>query len=135
YRTSRGGIEGVRAAIKRCGSQRYAGPLSADVRLYSLGRGLHRMGMPALDKEWTAEMVRAIPDDNNRYQVVDVELFVTPSPTWRHGDVLLEFCAILLDYLKQNPIGHLKISPQDVELDYRTLVEPDLFVVPLVDGK
>ena len=32
-------------------------------------------------------------------------------------------------------MGHLKVSPQDVELDYRTLVEPDLFVVPLVDGK
>ena len=93
------------------------------------------MGMPATDTQWTAEMVRAIPDDNNRYQVVDGELFVTPAPTWRHGDVVLELVAIFLDYLKKNAVGHLKISPQDVELDYRTLVEPDLFVVPLLDGK
>lgn len=94
------------------------------------------MAMPAtMDKEWTAEMVRAIPDDGNRYQVVDGELFVTPGPTWRHGDVLLELATTFIEYLKKNPVGHLKISPQDVELDYRTLVEPDLFVVPLVDGK
>lgn len=93
------------------------------------------MGMPAAETEWTAEMVRAIPADGNRNQVVDGELFVTPAPSWRHGDVLLDLCAIFLDYLKRNPIGHLKISPQDVELDYRTLVEPDVFVVPLVEGK
>lgn len=93
------------------------------------------MGMPATETEWTAEMVRAIPDDNNRYEVVDGELFVTPGPTWRHGDVLAELFLTFADYLKKNPVGHLKIAPQDVELDYRTLVEPDLFVVPLVDGK
>lgn len=94
------------------------------------------MAMPAtMDKKWTAEMVRAIPYDNNRYQVVDGELFVTPSPSWLHGDVVVEFALILRKYLSENPIGHLKVLPQDVELDYRTLVEPDLFVVPLVDGK
>jgi Uma2 family endonuclease len=94
------------------------------------------MAMPAtMERDWTAEMVRAIPDDNNRYQVVDGELFVTPSPSWRHGDVVVELALILSKYLSKNSVGHLKVSPQDVELDYRTLVEPDLFVVPLVDGK
>jgi len=93
------------------------------------------MVMPALEKEWTAEMVRALPHDGNRHQVVDGELFVTPAPTWRHGDVVLELALTFSQFLKGNPVGHLKISPQDVELDYRTLVEPDLFVVPLVGGK
>jgi Uma2 family endonuclease len=94
------------------------------------------MAMPAtMDRGWTVEMVRAIPDDNNRYQVVDGELFVTPSPSWRHGDVVVELALMLAKYLSENAVGHLKVSPQDVELDYRTLVEPDLFVVPLVSGK
>ena len=39
------------------------------------------MGMSATETEWTAEMVRAIPDDNNQYQAVDGELFVTPPST------------------------------------------------------
>jgi Uma2 family endonuclease len=91
--------------------------------------------MPALEKEWTAEMVRAIPDDLNQYQVVDGELFVTLGPAWRHGDVLLELHLLFAEYLKKHPFAHIKLAPQDVELDIRTLVQPDLFVVPLLDGR
>ena len=29
------------------------------------------MGMPQQATRWTAEMVRALPDDGNRYEVVD----------------------------------------------------------------
>lgn len=93
------------------------------------------MAMPAFEKEWTAEMVRAIPDDLNQYQVVDGELFVTPGPAWLHGDILGELYLIFAEYLKIHPVAHVKLAPQDVELDHRTLVQPDLFVVPLIDGR
>ena len=43
------------------------------------------MAMPATTR-WTAEMARALPDDGNRYEVIDGELFVTPSPTLRHQE-------------------------------------------------
>lgn len=32
------------------------------------------MGMPAKQTEWTAEMARALPEDGNRYEVLDGEL-------------------------------------------------------------
>ena len=38
------------------------------------------MGMPQATHGWTAEMARALPDDGNRYEVVDGELLVTPAP-------------------------------------------------------
>jgi len=38
------------------------------------------MGMAHATGGWTAEMVRALPDDGKRYEVIDGELFVTPSP-------------------------------------------------------
>jgi len=38
------------------------------------------MGMPETARRWTADMVRALPDDGNRYEVIDGELFVTPDP-------------------------------------------------------
>ena len=47
------------------------------------------MAMPATTR-WTAEMVRALPDDGKRYEVIDGELFVTPSPTLRHQDAVFE---------------------------------------------
>ncbi len=93
------------------------------------------MGMAPEVHGWTAEMVRALPDDGKRYEVIDGELFVTPAPTWRHGDAVLALVRLLDGYLREHAIGHLKIAPQDVEFDRRNLVEPDLFVVPLVEGR
>ena len=93
------------------------------------------MDMPHAGGGWTAEMVRALPDDGKRYEVIDGELFVTPSPSWRHGDAVLGLVERLSPYLREHRLGHLKIAPQDVEFDPRNMVEPDLFVVPLVDGR
>ena len=42
-------------------------------------RGAHRMGMAA-PIYYTADMVRALPEDGNRYEVVYGELLVTPAP-------------------------------------------------------
>ena len=46
------------------------------------------MGMPAQQTDWTAEMARALPEDGNRYEVLDGELFVTPAPSWKHQGIL-----------------------------------------------
>jgi hypothetical protein len=37
------------------------------------------MVVPASSTQWTAERVRALPDDGNRYEFIDGELFVTPA--------------------------------------------------------
>jgi hypothetical protein len=42
-----------------------------------------RMGMAA-PIYYTADMVRAMPDDGNRYEVVYGELLVTPAPRLWH---------------------------------------------------
>lgn len=51
------------------------------------------MAAPAT-KEWTVDMLEALPDDGNRYEILDGELYVTPSPAWRHQAVVwrLAFC-------------------------------------------
>jgi Uma2 family endonuclease len=41
------------------------------------------MGMAA-PTYWTAEMVRQLPDDGNRYEVVYGDLLVTPAPRLGH---------------------------------------------------
>jgi Uma2 family endonuclease len=84
---------------------------------------------------WTAEMLDELPDDGKRYEIIDGELFVTPSPTWRHGDAVMELYEPLKAYARAHGVGHVKVAPQDVVYSRRTVVEPDLFVVPLVDGR
>jgi Uma2 family endonuclease len=39
------------------------------------------MPMPDRAKLWTREAVLALPDDGNRYELLDGELLVSPSPT------------------------------------------------------
>jgi Uma2 family endonuclease len=80
-------------------------------------------------------MVRALPDDGKRYEVVDGELFVTPAPRWSHQYVLLELVMRLTPYIRTHGLGVVVMSPADVEYGPKTLVQPDLFVAPLVEGR
>ena len=93
------------------------------------------MGMPETAGSWTAEMVRALPADGTRYEVVDGELFVTPAPSFDHQEAVAQLWARVQPYVKAHVVGHAAMSPADVELDPHTLVQPDLFVVPLTDGR
>ena len=93
------------------------------------------MHMVATNKIWTADDLATLPDDGMQYEIIDGVLFVTPAPIWRHGDAVLSLAFILRPYLTAYPIGHLKVAPQDVPFDKHNVVEPDLFVVPLVNGQ
>ena len=86
-------------------------------------------------KHWTAADLRDIPDDRNRYEIIDGELFVTPSPLLRHQVLSRELLLAIHPYVKKQRIGNAIYAPADVVLADDTVVEPDLFVVPLVEGK
>ena len=88
------------------------------------------MGMPAQQPGWTAEMARALPDDGNRYEVLDGELFVSPAPSLRHQAVLARLYDILQPYVKAHELGWLLWAPADIEFSPQTVVQPDLFLVP-----
>lgn len=72
--------------------------------------------------------------DGQRYEVIDGELFVTPSPALRHQDAVLRLAKLLDPYLARESIGHLMISPADVRFSKHRGAQPDLFVAPLVNG-
>jgi Uma2 family endonuclease len=84
---------------------------------------------------YTAEMVRALPEDGNRYEVVHGELLVTPAPRWLHQEVIRRLVTQLSAYLDVERVGHLVVSPADISWAPDTLVQPDLFVVPLEQAR
>ena len=86
------------------------------------------MGMAA-PAYYTADMVRALPDDGNRYETVHGELLVTPAPRAWHQEILRRLLVALDSYLQRNPVGHLLFSPSDISWSDDSLVQPDLFVV------
>jgi Uma2 family endonuclease len=87
-----------------------------------------RMGMAA-PVYYTADMVRAMPDDGNRYEVVYGELLVTPAPRPWHQVVVQRLIVALAAYLDREPVGFVLSSPADISWGRDVLVQPDVFVV------
>src|SRR3990172_2311882 len=90
------------------------------------------MGMPgtATPPSWTREMVLALPNDGNRYELFDGELLVTPAPAPRHQLAVQALYERLAPYVKANRIGEVFALAADLDLGGDQLSQPDLFVVP-----
>jgi Uma2 family endonuclease len=86
------------------------------------------MGMAA-SLYFTADMVRALPDDGNRYEVVYGELLVTPSPRLWHQVLVQRLSFAVASYLRSQPVGVVLTSPADISWGRDVLVQPDVFVV------
>ena len=92
------------------------------------------MGMAA-PIYWTADMVRALPEDRNRYEVVYGELLVTPSPRPWHEIIVERFIVEIDQYLRREPVGIVLGSRADISWTPDTLVQPDVFVVPIDEAR
>jgi len=101
-------------------------------------RAEHTMGMPAQAKQWTGDQVRVLIDETRpwpRYELIDGELLVTPGPSHDHQEGVMRLWRSLDDYVRTQRIGWAFVSPSDVELAPDTIVQPDVFVTPLVNGR
>jgi Uma2 family endonuclease len=96
------------------------------------------MGMPALQTdhpEWTAQLVRQLPEDGYRYEVIDGELVVSPSPGGRHQRACALLWRMLDTFATTHGLGAASLAPTDIEYSPQRLVQPDVFVMPLEDGQ
>jgi Uma2 family endonuclease len=78
---------------------------------------------------YTADQVRAMPDDGNRYEVVYGELLVTPAPRLWHQVLVHRLSVAVEMYLRSEPVGVVLNSPADISWGRDVLVQPDVFVV------
>jgi Uma2 family endonuclease len=92
------------------------------------------MGMAA-PIYYTADMVRAMPDDGNQYQVVYGELLVTPAPRPWHQVLVHRLNLALGKYVESYPIGVVLTSPADISWGPDVLVQPDVFVVAAEEAR
>ena len=92
------------------------------------------MGMPNAAERWTADRVRALPDDGRRYELIDGELVVTPAPRGVHQVALLTLQR-LIDRTLAGTSLHLLHSPADISLGEDEVLQPDLFVYRTASGR
>jgi hypothetical protein len=71
----------------------------------------YRMSMPASRFDWTVDMLDALPDDGNRYEIIDGELFVTPAPSNWHQHVVGALYSRLRAYLRPFNVARAMLSP------------------------
>src|SRR3954468_15142001 len=76
-----------------------------------------------------AEDIWDSPDDGNRYEVIDGELYVSPPPNREHQHASGELQGTLWSYLRTNPIGILYAAPFGVILAGLSGVQPDLVYI------
>ena len=98
------------------------------------------MGMPAVEeRRWTIEEVERLMEQREgytpRYELVDGELLVTPAPSNRHQRIAGRLYLLLHQYVERHHLGEAFFSPGDVRLTSATHLEPDVYVVPLIDGR
>jgi Uma2 family endonuclease len=94
----------------------------------------HNMGMPARQsRRWTAADVRSLIQESRpwpRYELIDGELLVTPSPSTVHQRAVGAIHVLLHSYCESEGFGEVLLSPADIELIPESIVQPDVFVVP-----
>jgi len=92
------------------------------------------MGMAA-PTYYTADLVRRMPEDANRYETVHGELLVTPAPRPWHEILVGRLGQAIATYLRDEPIGHAFSGRSEISWGRHVLVEPDVFVVPIEEAR
>ncbi len=59
----------------------------------------------------TVADLEVLPDDGNRYELFEGELFVSRAPSLSHQRILGNIHALLRIYVAQNPIGEIVLTP------------------------
>lgn len=86
----------------------------------------------------TADMVRALNNETRhwpRYETVRGELLVTPAPRLEHQEIVRRLIVAMSAYLERERVAHVFMSPADISWGPDTLVQPDVFVVPLEEAR
>jgi Uma2 family endonuclease len=114
--------------------------LSRRGHLFFHRRAEQPMGMPSRQPHsWTYEEVLALIDEQEdrsiRYEFADGELLVTPAPVGYHQRIILDLFRIIDPYVRLHRIGEVRLGPSPLQLVPKTIFQPDLYVVPSIEGR
>jgi Uma2 family endonuclease len=70
-----------------------------------------------------------MPDDGKRYEIIDGELYVSPSPIPRHQELSQRLALLIGNHVQEHHLGKLYTAPLDVRLEEHGIVEPDLLFI------
>jgi len=72
--------------------------------------------------------LEATPDDGSIYELFEGELSVAKAPSLKHQELIGRFATILTNYLDENPIGQVWVTPGVIFDEYNSAI-PDLVYI------
>jgi len=67
--------------------------------------------------------------DTRRFELIDGELFLMPSPTPKHQMIIGQLFGILSDFMESRDVGQVFVSPLDVVLSEYDVFQPDVLFI------
>jgi Uma2 family endonuclease len=84
---------------------------------------------PPGEKVYTYEDYLKLPDDGNRYEIIEGELIMTPAPKTGHQRISRKLLVQLTLFVEKNHSGEVFNAPCDVVLSKTTTVQPDIVFI------
>ena len=84
---------------------------------------------PELKRKLDYSDLAVTPDDGKRYEIIEGDLYVTPSPSPVHQRVSARLFIRLMEYFDRRGIGEVFYAPVDLILSDHDIFVPDLLVV------
>ncbi len=85
--------------------------------------------METVQPRLTYPELRLMPDDGKRYELIDGEVFVSPSPSEKHQRALGRLHLSMGSHAERKKLGKVYFAPFDVVFGEKTAVQPDLLFV------
>ena len=70
-------------------------------------------------------------EDENRYELINGELYMAPAPSWEHQESIGNLYSILRAFARANGLGRVVASPLDVFLSDEDVFQPDIIFVSI----
>ena len=67
--------------------------------------------------------------EEKRYELIDGELYMVPSPTPMHQDFVFSVSKVLDDFVQRHDLGKVYLTPLDVVLSDEDVLQPDIMFV------
>ncbi len=84
------------------------------------------MNQPVTEKlHWTSADLEVLPDNGDRYEIIDGDLFVTKAPHWNHQKVCGRMFALLDTWSQSTGLGQAAIAPGIIFTDADNVI-PDV---------
>lgn len=80
--------------------------------------------------KFTYEDYKNLPEsETKRYELIEGDLLMIPSPTFEHQDISVRLEFALYEFVRKHDLGAVLHAPLDVVLDDENVVQPDIIFI------